>query len=248
MSTFSVRRSRGVTAGICAAALALPAAGNAVTTQTLTTSQSEFDPGTRNQGWWSATFDNQSSNDNYFVGSSSGNRLRNFFSFDLSSACQASSVTLQLTRFDQTATLTYSLFDVSTAASTLNANNGVSQAIFEDLGSGTSFGSFSVAVGARTDVLSFPLNAAGVAAFNAARGGFFSIGGQTAGEVARFQAFLYGSSGPAAGGTQQLVVTCLPTSKEECKEGGWQAFGVFKNQGDCVSFVATGGRNQPSGP
>jgi hypothetical protein len=40
---------------------------------------------------------------------------------------------------------------------------------------------------------------------------------------------------------------CLPTRKEECKNGGWRTFGVFKNQGDCVSFVATRGRNQPSG-
>jgi hypothetical protein len=37
----------------------------------------------------------------------------------------------------------------------------------------------------------------------------------------------------------------LPTTKDQCKNGGWQTFGVFKNQGDCVSFVATGGRNQP---
>jgi hypothetical protein len=40
---------------------------------------------------------------------------------------------------------------------------------------------------------------------------------------------------------------CLPTRKEECKNGGWRTFGVFKNQGDCVSFVATRGRNQPNG-
>jgi len=39
----------------------------------------------------------------------------------------------------------------------------------------------------------------------------------------------------------------LPTDKEQCKKGGWQVYGVFKNQGDCVSFVATGGRNQPAG-
>jgi hypothetical protein len=36
------------------------------------------------------------------------------------------------------------------------------------------------------------------------------------------------------------------TSKEQCKDGGWQSFG-FKNQGDCVSFLATGGKNPPSG-
>lgn len=37
----------------------------------------------------------------------------------------------------------------------------------------------------------------------------------------------------------------LPTSKDQCKDGGWQSFGVFKNQGDCVSFVATHGKRQP---
>jgi len=39
----------------------------------------------------------------------------------------------------------------------------------------------------------------------------------------------------------------LPTLKSECKNGGWQIYGVFKNQGDCVSFVATQGGNQPDG-
>jgi hypothetical protein len=27
----------------------------------------------------------------------------------------------------------------------------------------------------------------------------------------------------------------LPTSKDQCKNGGWRDFGAFKNQGDCVS-------------
>jgi hypothetical protein len=38
----------------------------------------------------------------------------------------------------------------------------------------------------------------------------------------------------------------LPTSGDQCKKGGWSAYGVFKNQGDCVSFVATKGKNQPA--
>jgi hypothetical protein len=37
----------------------------------------------------------------------------------------------------------------------------------------------------------------------------------------------------------------LPTSQEQCKDGGWHTYGVFENQGDCVSFVATGGKNPP---
>ena len=42
-------------------------------------------------------------------------------------------------------------------------------------------------------------------------------------------------------------VLIVPTTKAQCKKGGWKTFGVFKNQGDCVSFVATGGKNPPSG-
>jgi Tol biopolymer transport system component len=38
----------------------------------------------------------------------------------------------------------------------------------------------------------------------------------------------------------------VPTSKDQCKDGGWQSFGVFKNQGDCVSYVTTHGKNPPS--
>jgi hypothetical protein len=41
-----------------------------------------------------------------------------------------------------------------------------------------------------------------------------------------------------------------PTTKDQCKNGGWQTFNgiyTFKNQGDCVSFVATGGKNAPQG-
>jgi hypothetical protein len=38
----------------------------------------------------------------------------------------------------------------------------------------------------------------------------------------------------------------LPRSIDDCKDGNWQSFGVFKNQGDCVSFVATEGRNTPA--
>ena len=55
---------------------------------------------------------------------------------------------------------------------------------------------------------------------------------------------------PDSGFSQDFTVTDahpLPTSKDECKKGGWQTFGVFKNQGDCVSFVATGRKNPPAG-
>lgn len=42
----------------------------------------------------------------------------------------------------------------------------------------------------------------------------------------------------------------LPLTKDDCKQDGWERFdgtATFKNQGDCVSFVATGARNPPAG-
>jgi hypothetical protein len=57
-----------------------------------------------------------------------------------------------------------------------------------------------------------------------------------------------GGSFPVTSGN--LVVTDaqpFPTTEDQCKNGGWRDFGVFKNQGDCVSYVATGGKNPPGG-
>jgi hypothetical protein len=46
--------------------------------------------------------------------------------------------------------------------------------------------------------------------------------------------------------TQPALIS--PTSKDQCKHGGWTDYPEFTNQGDCVSFVATGGKNQPTYP
>ena len=48
-------------------------------------------------------------------------------------------------------------------------------------------------------------------------------------------------------GSTDAVAIASSSSKAQCKKGGWRSFGVFKNQGDCVSFVATGGKNPPAG-
>ena len=49
----------------------------------------------------------------------------------------------------------------------------------------------------------------------------------------------------------QILVAAVgpPTTTAACKNGGWKTFNnpAFKNQGDCVSFVATGGRNPANG-
>ncbi len=52
---------------------------------------------------------------------------------------------------------------------------------------------------------------------------------------------------PVSASLPITVEASLPTDKEQCKDGEWMTFGVFKNQGDCVSYVATGGTNPPGG-
>jgi hypothetical protein len=38
----------------------------------------------------------------------------------------------------------------------------------------------------------------------------------------------------------------LPVTVEQCTNNGWKNYGTtFTNQGDCISFVATGGKNEP---
>ncbi len=52
--------------------------------------------------------------------------------------------------------------------------------------------------------------------------------------------------------TYEASPSPVPTNKDQCKQGGWQTLAddegnSFKNQGDCVSFVATKGKNKGSG-
>ncbi len=130
---------------------------------TFTTAQNQFDTGVDNRGWWSPVAINGDDNDNYATGSKA--QRRSFFTFDLSSLIgTATSATLKIIRAVEgsinEALETLEFFDVSTSAATLNNNVGTSQAIFDDLGTGASYGAFAVAgSGAPTEVLSFVLNA-----------------------------------------------------------------------------------------
>jgi hypothetical protein len=165
---------------------------------TFNTSDSPFAPGIPNQGWWSATQPNNTDNVSYFVGwspeivfmgeiVSPANLTRNFFSFDLTPLVPGSVISAQL----EVARLGYEspnpsetlgLWNVSTNPAILNNNSSASPAIFNDLGSGTSYGSFPLAAWGDSDAEQavraiFPLNANAIADINSAAGGFFSIGG-----------------------------------------------------------------------
>ena len=156
----------------------------AAATQVFNTSDSQFDVGVDNQGWWSSGRAGRDTLSNYVVGRSFGKEFRNFFTFDLSSLSgTVISANLELKRGVNAGETNhvYGLFDVSTDAATLNNNSSLNADIFNDLGTGTSYGTFNVPgtfIRSRDGGnLILPLNAAAVADINAAAGGFFSIGG-----------------------------------------------------------------------
>jgi len=177
----------------------------------LSTGTSQFDTGVNNSGWWSPTGFNSDTNDNYVVGSP----FRDFFTFDLLAAPIPSgdevvAATLKITRrlsfgINQNVE-TLAFHQVTTDAATLNNNEGASQSIFDDLGSGTSYGSFNVpGSGGFNDVLFFALNDNAIADINAGINGFFSIGGDLTSQVGN--EFLFADSG---GQTATLDIVTEP--------------------------------------
>jgi choice-of-anchor C domain-containing protein len=60
--------------------------------------------------------------------------------------------------------------------------------------------------------------------------------------------FVSTTSGPYGPALDNVVVTEIVPTKDDCKDGGWESMidtagNSFKNQGDCVSFFATKGKN-----
>lgn len=135
-------------------------------------------------------------NNNYVAGrlDVSGNAstfqvFRDFFVFDLTTrTLPVTSATLRLFNpaFDATipgsgfesfrTSETFSLFDVSTPTATLTSGAGGVSA-FNDLGTGTSFGSTVVTTANNGQFVTIALNAAGLAAVNASLGSRFVVGG-----------------------------------------------------------------------
>jgi hypothetical protein len=132
------------------------------------------------RGWWNSLGDHMSSNRNTFTGALDTNTYNSFFTFDLRGMAQtvqgAALLLEQESYFGSDASEQLSIWDVSTDAGTLEADGTRKTAIYFDLQSGARFGSASAFPGNDGTVLAIELNSAGVAAINAARGGFFSVG------------------------------------------------------------------------
>lgn len=139
-----------------------------------------------NQGWWSNGWGGLNDNPNVVVGDSTNYLYRNFFSFDLSGLSLAPNEEITnatLSGFTYRIEVagdayeTWKLFDVSTDAATLNYNDGVNPAIYEDLGTGNSYGSRDFYESESNTNFAMTLNDFAVNDIALAQGGWFSIGG-----------------------------------------------------------------------
>jgi hypothetical protein len=164
--------------------------GNAVSTMT---------------GWYDITGLHSASNPDYIVGlcgssdsCNGGNDVLNdFFTFHVAPGTYTSAtISAYLPNpgsgmsafYCNCSSLTYQLWDVSTPIGILQASNSGQTGIFNDLESGTFFGSVVVTSADQGTQILVNLNAAGLASLNAAAGGDWAVGGS-----------IYGAQSPEPG-------------------------------------------------
>jgi Bacterial pre-peptidase C-terminal domain/Bacterial Ig-like domain len=163
------------------------------------------------QGQWDSTGSHSATNESYEVGQIPPTQYRNYFVFDLSNiGSPITTAALNLTDVtggynSPLSSDTYGLFDVSTPISALVASGAGQTGIFNDLGSGTGYGSQTITTASDGTVISTSLSAAGITGLNSGRGGLFAIGGALTSISGSNTQFLFGSSGNATDTTQLVV-------------------------------------------
>lgn len=143
--------------------------------------------------------------------------FRDFFAFDLTGVNdQISAATLRLSNpsggySSVDPTETFTLFDVTTPINTLlNAGHFLQATVFDDLGTGTSYGSVVMSPADNGNIVTITFNAAGLTALNGARGGQFAVGGSVTTLSGRTDnEFVFGFTGSTSNLTQQLVLTTV---------------------------------------
>ena len=132
-------------------------------------------------GWYNSLGTHDPTNTNYIAGLCSdcgGPTYRNFFTFNIPTAV-ITTATLSLNTFIYDSTNpfeTYTLFDITTNLNTLLGGTGGVGA-YNDLGSGTVYGTRNYVAGDANLFRSITLNAAAIAALQSASGGTFALGG-----------------------------------------------------------------------
>ncbi|MBV9849487.1 MAG: hypothetical protein JO250_07350 [Armatimonadetes bacterium] len=217
--------------GLAALAAAPPARA---ATQTFNTGQSSFNGGLLiNQGFYYNDGEHDATNDNHSTGQQTVNvggtlitrDFNSFYTFDLSSLNLTNQIvtgaTLTFNPLPNEAGISGSgatsenlgLFDVSTDAATLNASHlgGTPRPdIYTDLGSGTSYGTFTYPLSPTTPQ-TLTLDSAALTDITSHAGGFFSIGAALQGLPASGTELLFGGSD--VGGisdAQTLTITTAP--------------------------------------
>jgi hypothetical protein len=142
-------------------------------------------------GWYKNNGEHLSSNFNYICGLYSGMYYRNFFAIDLSGlagygiSLPITSAVLHLVRYDcepATGSQLFELLDVSAQWATINqdysSGSVVGVNVFNDLGTGSSFGSVLVDKTVTGTPIEVTLNSNGLSALNAAVGSTIVLGGK----------------------------------------------------------------------
>lgn len=136
-----------------------------------------------NRGWYDDAGEHFSSNLSYFIGDDGEFLYRNFFVFDIPVLSETvTGATLKLWNppggfFSNDPSETYELFAVSTPIEDLVSDQFSATDIYEDLGSGLSFGSINLSDSDNGSFVVITLNANFLSALNAAQGGKLAIGG-----------------------------------------------------------------------
>ena len=114
---------------------------------TVLTSLNPF-AGSANSGWFSETDSTSADNTSHIAGLYNSNDYRNFFSFDLSGLGGiVTRAALDLSWRVDTPDINperFGVFSVETDAATLNLTTGIDAGIYDDLGSGPSYGEFLI--------------------------------------------------------------------------------------------------------
>jgi hypothetical protein len=160
------------------------------TTYHIQTSKDQITPGFDNMGYWSPTLAVGNGYQEYMAGRAGleGNdRVRNYFTFSLASIDfsteQLVAAYLEIRRYGfplnrNDALETVEFFDVTTDYLTLNTQEGISQSIYQDLGTGNRYGLVEIPnTGDGRDVVTISLNGKALADITAAAGSYFSVGG-----------------------------------------------------------------------
>ncbi|MBP6366262.1 MAG: PEP-CTERM sorting domain-containing protein [Nitrosomonas sp.] len=152
----------------------------------ITTSSGDFFVPTSNSGWWNSDFYHDERNLNYTTGHTISSKIdyNNYFTFDLSDISGTiTSASLNLYTYSVAgSSIDYQLFDVTSPLSEVHAT-GTNAAVYNDLMTGVSYGSFIYNASDSNEFHSILLNTDGISALNSAIGGEFGIGGAITGGI-----------------------------------------------------------------